>query len=532
MATATARDRRLRWSAAPRRAALPCAAHAPAATPLEVNGFWCVETDAFSSRSNAARCWIAGPPRGAPLLRALAGPTRSSGPRWKAPPPEAPPWPPPGAWRWSTGNRMEEVALASASPTTSTLSKLPALVRLGARPLTARSWTCSSSARPLPGPTPPIGDLSGGNQQKVAIARLLHHDVDLLLLDEPTRGIDVASKAIYDLIDGLVTGRGRSAAWPRGVHRLTEGGHQVGVELPARGAVGCLRPHRGRCRGRPAQRPASEWSGSLLVTSGARQRHRQRGRMSAPRPRATSTAKSRSNRTHPPPRLRRAPAWPGVSGPRHFRKNLGAPPACRRSSSSSPRCSPLMRGLSSPTLTTWYDPPPNDDVARLAALGATIVIVSGGIDPWSAIIALATVVIAGLSTCRHPALAGARGPSLPAPACGALNGLLVTRLRVALHRHGSARCSSGVAKGLAHDQKSTACLLLNDSSPASRQPRLAAWPGSGCSSPGLRSSAAFLYTRIAATSSPPAPTSSRLPRHPGPPSQAGGLRPGHCAPPA
>jgi ribose transport system ATP-binding protein len=48
-------------------------------------------------------------------------------------------------------------------------------------------------------------ELSGGNQQKIAIARLLHHDVDVFILDEPTRGIDVGSKAqIYRLIDALV----------------------------------------------------------------------------------------------------------------------------------------------------------------------------------------------------------------------------------------------------------------------------------------------------------------------------------------
>ncbi|MBI4703190.1 MAG: sugar ABC transporter ATP-binding protein [Deltaproteobacteria bacterium] len=53
-------------------------------------------------------------------------------------------------------------------------------------------------------PAQPVGSLSGGNQQKVALARLLHHDVDVLLLDEPTRGIDVASKAqIYALVDRL-----------------------------------------------------------------------------------------------------------------------------------------------------------------------------------------------------------------------------------------------------------------------------------------------------------------------------------------
>lgn len=47
-------------------------------------------------------------------------------------------------------------------------------------------------------------ELSGGNQQKVCLARLLQQDNDILFLDEPTRGIDIGSKAeIYRLIHRL-----------------------------------------------------------------------------------------------------------------------------------------------------------------------------------------------------------------------------------------------------------------------------------------------------------------------------------------
>jgi len=60
--------------------------------------------------------------------------------------------------------------------------------------------------------------LSGGNQQRVALARLLQHDVDVFLLDEPTRGIDVAAKAlIYKLIDELATGSPAEGREPKAV---------------------------------------------------------------------------------------------------------------------------------------------------------------------------------------------------------------------------------------------------------------------------------------------------------------------------
>jgi len=58
----------------------------------------------------------------------------------------------------------------------------------------------------------PVGLLSGGNQQKVVYGKWLAREPRVLILDEPTRGVDVGAKAeIYALVDELA-GRG-VAVW-------------------------------------------------------------------------------------------------------------------------------------------------------------------------------------------------------------------------------------------------------------------------------------------------------------------------------
>lgn len=106
-------------------------------------------------------------------------------------------------------NRKEEGLLLNRSVADNlTLSDFRPLSRYGwisneAQNAAAAHWIIELGVK-TSGPEQVMGDLSGGNQQKVAIARLLHHGTEVLLLDEPTRGIDVASKQqIYQLIGSL-----------------------------------------------------------------------------------------------------------------------------------------------------------------------------------------------------------------------------------------------------------------------------------------------------------------------------------------
>ena len=125
--------------------------------------------------------------------------------------------------RWRAGmgllsedRKSEGLALGLSVADNLTLTRLEplgpgALVMPGRQRHAASHWIAQIAIK-CAGPDQAAGELSGGNQQKVALARLLHHDVDVLVLDEPTRGIDVSSKAqIYRLIERLASGGDRPA---------------------------------------------------------------------------------------------------------------------------------------------------------------------------------------------------------------------------------------------------------------------------------------------------------------------------------
>lgn len=104
--------------------------------------------------------------------------------------------------------KTEGLALNLSIADNLTLSRLAPYQKAGwlslrKRQAAAAGWLAKLSVKARHG-AQPVGQLSGGNQQKVALGRLLHQQADILLLDEPTRGIDVASKAeIYRIIGQL-----------------------------------------------------------------------------------------------------------------------------------------------------------------------------------------------------------------------------------------------------------------------------------------------------------------------------------------
>ncbi|HEY6556155.1 MAG TPA: sugar ABC transporter ATP-binding protein [Polyangiaceae bacterium] len=127
-------------------------------------------------------------------------------------------------------------------------------IRRSAQQRRAEHWIRALGIR-CADPTAPAFALSGGNQQKVALARLLDRDVDVALLDEPTRGVDVASRAAIYRAVGELAAAGKAVLF-------------VSSYLPELLGV-CDRigvMHRGRL---VAARPTSEWTEATLLETAA-----------------------------------------------------------------------------------------------------------------------------------------------------------------------------------------------------------------------------------------------------------------------
>ncbi|HWB53048.1 MAG TPA: sugar ABC transporter ATP-binding protein [Tepidisphaeraceae bacterium] len=159
-------------------------------------------------------------------------------------------------WRQGVGmvsedRKGEGLALNMSIADNTTLSRLGgAFILPGRQQRQTNQWIDRLRIR-CRQPTQSVGSLSGGNQQKVAIARLLHHGVDVLLLDEPTRGIDVGSKAaIYQLIDDLAR-QGKAVL-------------MVSSYLPE--LLGVCDRIAVMCRGKLGQvRPTRDWTAEALI---------------------------------------------------------------------------------------------------------------------------------------------------------------------------------------------------------------------------------------------------------------------------
>ncbi len=168
------------------------------------------------------------------------------------------------ARRWAQGvgflseDRKEEgLMLGRSLADNVTATKLARFGRFGfvagARQETAtRRWIDELSIR-CEGPRQAAANLSGGNQQKVALARLLEHPARVFLLDEPTRGIDVGSKEqIYRRIDRLAS----------------EGAAVILVSSYLPELLGLCDRIGVMCRGRlVALRPRSEWTEASLLAA-------------------------------------------------------------------------------------------------------------------------------------------------------------------------------------------------------------------------------------------------------------------------
>jgi ribose transport system ATP-binding protein len=124
-------------------------------------------------------------------------------------------------------------------------------LRMGKRRRAVAQWVERLEIKAA-SPDQSVETLSGGTQQKVALARVMHQNADVLLLDEPTRGIDVGTKAtIYRLIGELAAAGNAVIFVSSYFQELLRVCDRIGVMS------------RGRLR---EIRPASDWTEESLLS--------------------------------------------------------------------------------------------------------------------------------------------------------------------------------------------------------------------------------------------------------------------------
>lgn len=156
----------------------------------------------------------------------------------------------------SEDRKSEGLALNLSLEENLTLPRLDAWLGPKRLEVETRDWIRRLEVR-CAGPHQAAVELSGGNQQKIALGRLLRNECEVLLLDEPTRGVDLGAKqSIYRLIDELAAS-GKAVI-------------MVSSYLPE--LLGTCDRIAVMCRGTlGAVRPVGEWDahGIMLAATGA-----------------------------------------------------------------------------------------------------------------------------------------------------------------------------------------------------------------------------------------------------------------------